>query len=141
LGLQVHYQNNNFRLKQSRLIRNWLAYAIEDLGFRTGNVSFIFTDDSYIREINRTYLEHDYYTDVITFDLSDKKGTLEGEIYISVDTVKENSLTYKNSFGNEVKRVMIHGILHLAGYGDRDDEEREEMRKMEDYYLENFSEK
>jgi len=111
-----------------------------DRGFRPGPVSFIFTDDEYLREINRTFLEHDYFTDVITFNLSEIKGVMEGEIYISFETVKENSLKYKTGYYQEIRRVMVHGILHLAGFNDTDQDEKREMRRMEDYYLEKFEE-
>lgn len=109
-----------------------------DLGLNAGTISFIFTDDIFLREINRKFLEHDYYTDVITFNLSEQEGLLDGEIYISTETVKSNSITYGTAFEDEIKRVMVHGILHLAGYIDDTDDQREEMRRMENRYLEKF---
>jgi len=140
LSLQVHYQNKKFRLKHSKSIRNWLGEVIVDLGFRTGEIAFIFTDDNFLREINRSFLEHDYNTDVITFDLSGESGKIDGEIYISTETVKQNAVLYKTLFYEEIKRVMVHGILHLAGYDDVNKKDRIQMRKMEDYYLEKYSE-
>lgn len=140
MSLQVHYQNKKFRLKHSKSIRNWLGEVIVDLGFRTGEIAFIFTDDNFLREINRSFLEHDYNTDVITFDLSGESGKIDGEIYISTETVKQNAVLYKTLFYEEIKRVMVHGILHLAGYDDVNKKDRIQMRKMEDYYLEKYSE-
>jgi len=140
LSLQVHYQNKKFRLKHSKSIRNWLGEVIVDLGFSTGEIAFIFTDDNFLREINRSFLEHDYYTDVITFDLSEESGKIDGEIYISTETVKQNAILYKILFYDEIKRVMVHGVLHLAGYDDVNKKDKIQMRKMEDYYLEKYSE-
>lgn len=135
MALQVHYQNKKFRLKESRKIRNWLAGVIRKEGFEPGKISFIFTDDNFLREINVKYLEHDYFTDVITFDLSENSSDIEGEIYISTDTVRLNASSLGIPFINEVLRVMVHGILHLTGYDDRTEEEREQMRDKEDFYL------
>lgn len=135
MALKIHYQNKKFRLKNSRLIKTWLCNVISEEGYIAGDISFIFTDDVFLKEINLTYLEHDYFTDVITFDMSTAKSVIDGEIYISVDTVKLNSQEYKTGFYTELRRVMVHGILHLCGLNDGDKREKELMRKREDYYL------
>ena len=113
---------------------------IHNEGYFPGNISFIFTDDDFLQEMNRRYLEHDYFTDVITFDLSVKKNILDGEIYISVDTVRENAKTYGGTGQTEILRVMVHGILHLAGYGDSNEDEKVVMRSRENFYIDKFKE-
>ncbi len=99
-----------------------------------GEISFIFCSDKYLLEINKEYLQHDYYTDVITFDYSEN-NIISGDIFISIDRVKENADTYKVSFENELYRVMLHGVLHLVGYNDKTKEEQKIMRQKEDEYL------
>lgn len=136
MGLRVHYQNRKFRLRESRTILKWLNEVIEEEGSCTGDISFIFTDDEFLREINIKFLEHDYFTDVITFNTSDELGVLNGEIYISSERVRYNSGIYNATIKRETLRVMVHGILHLIGYNDKSDKERENMSLKEDYYLE-----
>ncbi|MCH7495445.1 MAG: rRNA maturation RNase YbeY [Candidatus Marinimicrobia bacterium] len=99
------------------------------------SVSVLFVSDSEIREINKDYLGHDYSTDVITFPLNDEPENLEGEIYVSYETTKNNSLNYNVPHSNEILRVVIHGILHLVGYDDSTDSQKEEMKKKEDHYI------
>jgi rRNA maturation RNase YbeY len=89
-------------------------------------------------DVNRTYLQHDYFTDIITFDNADKKQSIEGDLFISIDTVRSNAKLFKTTILNELRRVMIHGALHLCGYNDKTDEEKVQMRLKEDEYLAYF---
>jgi rRNA maturation RNase YbeY len=101
---------------------------------KTGDISFIFCSDEYLLGINQQYLEHDYYTDIITFD--DVSGELiSGDIFISVDRVRENAEIYGQSFSDELHRIIIHGVLHLLGYKDKEPDQKEIMTGKEDYYL------
>ena len=113
------------------------------------NLSYIFCSDEYLLNINRQFLNHDYYTDIITFPLSEDKKHIEAEIYISIERVKENSSQYtvwgkqkvqptNHQFTNELHRVMFHGVLHLLGYKDKTKAQKAEMRKMEDTWLKKF---
>ncbi|HLZ87602.1 MAG TPA: rRNA maturation RNase YbeY [Puia sp.] len=98
-------------------------------------IQYIFCSDPYILEINRQFLHHDYYTDIITFDLSEENHPINAEIYISVDRVRENAGQFASSVKTELQRVILHGALHLCGYGDKTTSEEKEMRKMEEKYL------
>lgn len=102
---------------------------------KLGELSFVFCSDAYLLEINKQYLKHNYYTDIITFDLSVIPSVISGEIYISVDRVKDNAQNFNASFKEEIHRVIFHGALHLCGYRDKTAAEEILMRKMEDKYL------
>jgi probable rRNA maturation factor len=104
---------------------------------RLANLTYIFCSDEYLLDINRQYLNHNYYTDIITFDLSEDHQ-VTGEIYISIDRVKDNAREFKTSFQKELLRVIFHGALHLCGYKDKSDKEQTLMRKAEDKYLHYF---
>jgi rRNA maturation RNase YbeY len=134
VAIRVHYQNVKFQISGSAQIKKWLISAAVNEGYRIADLSYFFIDDDSQRHINSEFLEHDYNTDVITFDYSSGK-TIRGEIYIAIETVKRNSVNYKTKFRQEYLRVMIHGLLHLAGYNDKGEDESKEMRVKEDYYL------
>ena len=103
---------------------------------KLSHLSYVFCDDAYILEVNRQFLAHDYYTDIITFDLSDDASSpITAEIYISVDTVRSNAVLFQKSFREELHRVIFHGVLHLCGYTDKTKKAQELMRAREDYYL------
>lgn len=101
---------------------------------RIGDVNIIFCSDNYILDVNLKYLQHDYFTDIITFDYCDN-NVLSGDLFISVDSVRENSVFYNTEFEDELNRVMVHGILHLIGYDDHTEEDQKVMREKENYYL------
>ena len=102
-----------------------------------GDISIIFCSDNYILDINQRFLQHDYFTDIITFDYSEGRR-ISGDLFISVDSVRENAVEYGTEFSDELHRVIVHGILHLIGYDDHTDEEIKEMRAKENYYLSVF---
>lgn len=102
-----------------------------------GDISYILCSDNYLLEINRQYLNHDYFTDVITFDYSEE-NVISGDIFISVDTVADNAKEYNVTFEIELERVMVHGVLHLVGYNDKSDSEVKQMRAKENQYLSLF---
>lgn len=114
--------------------RKWIKNTISKEGSQPGDITFIFCSDDYLLEINKQYLDHDYYTDIITFDYVEG-NLISGDIFISVDRVRENAATFGVSFLNELNRILIHGVLHLLGYKDKKPEEKEMMTTKEDTYL------
>jgi len=133
-------ENIPFKLKEIRKLKAWIGETIKAEGYKTGQLNFIFCDDEYLLELNVKYLKHRTLTDILTFPGLDKTGMISGDIFISIPRVEENSGIYKKSFENELRRVIIHGVLHLSGYNDSTDPEILEMRKKEDQYLELFRE-
>ncbi len=127
----------SYRLFYKEKIRLWLLAVIEQEKKQAGDISFIFCSDEYLLEINRQYLSADYLTDVITFDFTEE-NYISGDIFISVDRVKENAKQYKQKCYQEMLRVILHGVLHLCGYKDKSDKEEKQMREKEDYYLQKF---
>ncbi|HSF88937.1 MAG TPA: rRNA maturation RNase YbeY [Saprospiraceae bacterium] len=115
-----------------RLI-HWIHDTVEAEGHELNRLDIVFCSDEFLLEINRTHLDHDYYTDIITFPLND--DPLIAEIYISIDRVQENATGLKISFEEELHRVMIHGVLHLCGYDDHEEEDIRVIRKKEEFYL------
>ncbi len=115
-------------------LRKWLAKIILHESYKEGDLSFIFCSDDYLLDINVKHLKHNYLTDVISFDYSIGK-LISGDIFISIDRVKENAESYSNSYTEELHRVMAHGLLHFCGYNDKTSKDQELMREKEDYYL------
>lgn len=107
-------------------------------GIRTADLSYIFCNDAFLLEINKNFLDHDTYTDIITFDLSENKKDLQGEIYISIPRVRENAKTFKTTYTDELHRVIFHGVLHLCGFRDKKEKDQKIMRENEDYCLEQY---
>ena len=126
-----------FQLRPVKLRKNWLLDVIKQSDRICGNVNYIFCSDIYLLEINKKYLQHDYYTDIITFDLSEDPKVIDAEIYISMDRVRENSRTHSIKLQDEIDRILIHGLLHLLGFKDSTETEKEIMRKEENRLLDN----
>ena len=124
-----------FELQNKSNYRKWLKNVIQQEGLTLGEINYIFCTDSALLEINEEFLDHHDYTDIITFSLSENFNIIRGEIYISIDRVKENSIINKVSFYNELSRVLVHGVLHLVGFDDHTKQEKKIMRSKEDYYL------
>lgn len=123
-------------LPNRQKLKGFIASIFTKEGKRAlDNLNYIFCTDEYLLQVNRNFLQHDYYTDIITFDLSDMPKTVSGEIYISIDRVKDNAATQGVSFTEELHRVIFHGALHLCGYKDKKPAEVKVMRKAEDKYL------
>lgn len=114
--------------------KKWLEDLILSEGKKTGEINYIFCDDEYLLKINQDYLQHDYYTDIITFDYV-KGKTISAEIFVSLQRISDNASTLSRDYEDELRRVLAHGILHLIGYKDKTEQEEKEMRRMEDLYL------
>jgi probable rRNA maturation factor len=138
LSIKIFYDNTNFRLRGSRKTERVIEKVIRKEGRISGDLNFIFTDDETLHKINIQFLNHHYFTDVITFNYNDG-DLINGEVYISIDMVKQNSINYNVSFKNEILRVMMHGILHLFGYEDKSGKEREKMKEKEDLLMADFN--
>jgi probable rRNA maturation factor len=117
-----------------RRTNEWIKKVIVSEGKSLGDISFIFCSDGYLLEVNRKYLDHDFYTDIITFDYVDN-DIINGDIFISSDRVKENAIDYSNSFDAELNRVLVHGVLHLLCYKDKSKRDKVLMTEKEDFYL------
>ena len=133
--IQFVEENVKFPLPNKNLTKKWIKLVIEASQKKVGDICIIFCDDEYLLNINRQYLNHDYYTDIITFDYVEG-NKISGDLFISLDTVKSNSVKFSESFELEAKRVIIHGILHLLGLKDKSETEALKMRSAENRALE-----
>lgn len=125
-----------FNLKNKKRLRTWLRNAVITEGYKLKEINFIFCSDAYLLSINQEYLKHDTLTDIITFDNSEEEKKIVGDIFISLERVRENALYFKVSEENEIHRVMIHGTLHLLGYSDKGKDAKLLMTARENYHLE-----
>jgi probable rRNA maturation factor len=131
------FYETDFKIKQPKTWKEKIQKVVESENHTMEEVNYIFCDDAYLLQINKDFLQHDYYTDVIGFQYSES-GPLMGDIYISVERIEENAQNNQVSFENELARVMIHGILHFMGYKDKSPEEEKKMRAGEEKYLSLF---
>ena len=126
-----------FELANEEIFSNWISQVILSESKKEGEINYIFCDDDYILEINKQYLNHDYFTDIISFDYS-VGNELHGDIFVSIDRVRENSVDFQTTFDEELKRVIIHGVLHYCGYKDKSEEDELIMREKENEKIKMF---
>ena len=140
MNVKVNFYNEDtsYLLASKREIRVWLLSVLEQEQKKAGEISFIFCSDEYLLTLNKQYLNASYLTDVITFDYCEY-DFISGDIFISVDRVKEKAKLYKQTTSKEMHRVILHGILHLCGYKDKTEKEIQQMREKEEYYLRKFA--
>ncbi|MCK5169097.1 MAG: rRNA maturation RNase YbeY [Bacteroidales bacterium] len=135
MPIKFFTEDTKFNLKNKNRIKNWVNSTITSVNKKTGNINFIFTSDKHLLKINKEYLSHKYYTDIITFNYCENE-IVSGDIFISIETIKYNSSRFNVAIIEELHRVIIHGVLHLLGFDDQSDEEKDVMREKENYYLE-----
>ena len=143
--INFHSEDIKFILKNKSKIKSWIISTVEKQKHKTGDISFVFCSDGFLLNINKQYLNHDTYTDIVTFDYSEEennpplppfqRGSISGDIFISIDRVKENAQKFSKTFEDELHRVIIHGVLHLLGYKDKTKIAKAEMTKQEDLCL------
>jgi probable rRNA maturation factor len=133
--IRFYKHNTRYRLAKTSLLKDFLARQVGKAGRKISALTIVFCDDAHLRSINKEFFKHNYNTDIITFDLSSSEGELSGEIYISIDTVKENASYYQVAVSEELRRVIFHGVLHLLGYNDKSKTDKARMREMEDEWL------
>lgn len=131
--ISFNYETD-FLLENEDGISSWISKAISTEGFKTGDINYVFCDDEYLHKLNVEFLNHDTLTDIISFDYSIGK-IIQGDIFISVERIKENAKDFGVSFEEELQRVIIHGVLHYCGYKDKSDEDARLMREKENHYL------
>jgi len=134
-SIRFFYEDIDFKITHPRKTQSWLKAVLQAENKKLSTVNYIFCSDAYLLEINIQYLNHNTYTDIITFDGSDQPDLIEGDIYISIDRVKENAKEFDSTLDNELHRVIIHGVLHLIGYNDKNSKQKLVMRRKEDAYL------
>ncbi|MCO5950610.1 rRNA maturation RNase YbeY [Mucilaginibacter flavidus] len=134
-AIQFFEEDITYTLKQKTAVRQWVTDTVTAEGYKLKELTYIFCSDSYLLQINQQYLNHDTYTDIITFDNSDIAKTIVGDIFISIDRIRENALKFSHTEADELHRVIIHGALHLLGYKDKAPADKKKMTLKEDFYL------
>jgi len=136
--IHFHYENIDFQLSDESKYLNWVKMVFEENKARYATINYIFCDDEYLLDVNHQYLNHNYYTDIISFPYAEHPEPVSGDIFISVDRVKDNAVTIGVTFENELRRVMAHGILHFLGYKDKKVEDQKMMRSKENEMIHLF---
>lgn len=136
--INFNVEIGKFKLEDIRKKKSWLKSLVNAEGFNLIELNYIFMTDEALLAINKEYLKHDNYTDIITFDNSELEEVIEGDIFISVERLKENAKEFKVEFENELIRVMAHGLLHLCGYKDKSEADKKIMRSKENFYIEAY---
>jgi len=134
-SIHFFFEKVNLGIRDRKKLKKFIAHLFQKEGKQLSSISYIFCTDEALLKINRLYLKHDFYTDVISFDLSDSPDKIIAEVYISIDRLKENAKTFKSSVTRELHRIIFHGALHLCGYNDKGTLQKGKMRKKEDFYL------
>jgi probable rRNA maturation factor len=134
---KIHFfvEDVTFKLPNPIKVSRWIQSVIITEGFTLKNLNYVFCSDEYLGRMNVEYLKHKTLTDIITFSSAEQPGTIEGDIFISIDRVKENASKFEQSFNDELHRVMVHGVLHLVGFKDKTSGDKKLMRQKEDAYL------
>jgi rRNA maturation RNase YbeY len=132
--INFHNEDTSFNINNEPALTSWLCFCAENEGFSIGEINYIFCSDEYLHKMNVEYLNHDTYTDIITFDYSEEK-LISGDMFISIERVAENASIFATDLESELHRVIIHGLLHLCGYKDKTSDDQSIMRKKEDYCL------
>ena len=138
MTISFNKADKNATLSNRLALKGFVEKAIKKEGLTTASLQYIFCSDKFLLGINKSYLKHDYYTDIISFDLSETKGMLIGEVYISIDRVKDNAKTHNVPFKEEILRVIFHGALHFCGYKDKKTADAKEMRAQENKWLKSY---
>ncbi len=138
MRISFNKADKNTTLNNRVALKAFIEKRLKREGFSIESVQYVFCSDKYLLAINNSFLNHDYYTDIISFDLSETKGTLIGEVYISVDRVKDNAKTHQTRFADELLRVIFHGALHFCGYKDKRPADAKEMRAQENKWLNSY---
>ncbi len=133
--IQIFTEDISYSLPYPLITKNWLMQVAAQEGYEIDSINIIFCSDEYLHGINLKYLNHDNYTDIITFDNSEEINKIEADLFISIERVRENADTYHCDWELELNRVMVHGLLHLMGYNDKNEYEVQEIRQKEDTYL------
>lgn len=135
MHIEFFYEDTDFTLNQPDAYTQWIDKVITAEGFVIESLNYVFCSDEYLHKVNREYLNHDTYTDIITFDNSEEEHTIESDIFISIERVRENSQSQNTLFEDELARVLIHGVLHLMGWNDKTEGQKKQMREKEDASL------
>ncbi|MFC2111858.1 rRNA maturation RNase YbeY [Bacteroidota bacterium] len=134
MAIFFHDEKIKSNLKGKRDLKSWITKVIEAENHVPGDINIILTTDRHLKKFNKSFLSRDYYTDIITFDYTED-SVVSGDLYISLDRIKENSRLYKEGEEKELRRVIVHGVLHLIGYDDSDERDKKVMQEKENYFL------